>query len=33
MHVSSIRQKLGSRRDGTSWIQTVRGRGYQLVLD
>ena len=33
MHVSGIRQKLGSRSDGSSWIQTVRGRGYQLVID
>lgn len=33
MHVSSIRQKLGTRADGSSWVQTVRGRGYQLVLD
>ncbi|MCP5247150.1 MAG: response regulator transcription factor [Candidatus Accumulibacter sp.] len=31
VHVSSIRQKLGTRPDGTSWIQTVRGQGYQLV--
>jgi two-component system OmpR family response regulator len=33
MHVSGIRQKLGTRSDGSSWIQTVRGRGYQLVAD
>lgn len=33
MHVSAIRQKLGVRPDGSSWIQTVRGRGYQFVLD
>ncbi|HXP98315.1 MAG TPA: response regulator transcription factor [Telmatospirillum sp.] len=31
VHISSIRQKLGSRDDGRSWIQTVRGLGYQLV--
>ena len=33
VHVSSIRQKLGLRADGQSWIQSVRGRGYQLLLD
>ncbi len=31
VHVSSIRHKLGTRPDGDSWIQTVRGQGYQLV--
>lgn len=31
VHISSIRQKLGLRPDGESWIQTVRGMGYQLV--
>lgn len=31
VHVSSIRQKLGSRPAGDSWIQTIRGQGYQLV--
>ncbi|HRD94270.1 response regulator transcription factor [Accumulibacter sp.] len=31
VHVSSIRQKLGARPDGSSWIQTIRGQGYQLV--
>ncbi|WP_291993512.1 response regulator transcription factor [Candidatus Accumulibacter sp. ACC003] len=31
VHVSSIRQKLGGRPDGSSWIQTVRGQGYQFV--
>jgi two-component system OmpR family response regulator len=31
VHVSSIRQKLGARPDGDSWIQTVRGQGYQFV--
>jgi two-component system response regulator CpxR len=31
VHISSIRQKLGLRADGRSWIQTVRGVGYQLV--
>jgi DNA-binding response OmpR family regulator len=33
VHISSIRQKLGLRDDGQSWIQSVRGRGYQLLLD
>lgn len=31
VHISSIRQKLGVRQDGRSWIQSVRGQGYQLV--
>lgn len=33
VHISSIRQKLGSREDGQSWIQGVRGMGYQLLTD
>ncbi|KQX34509.1 response regulator transcription factor [Variovorax sp. Root434] len=33
VHISSIRQKLGTRPDGESWIQSVRGRGYQLLED
>ncbi len=33
VHVSSIRQKLGLRGDGESWIQTVRGQGYQLTRE
>lgn len=33
VHVSSLRQKLGPRGDGQSWIQTVRGVGYQLVRE
>ncbi|MCE4554699.1 response regulator transcription factor [Roseateles cellulosilyticus] len=33
VHISSIRQKLGLRDDGQSWIQSVRGRGYQLLKD
>jgi DNA-binding response OmpR family regulator len=33
VHISSIRQKLGTRPDGQSWIQNVRGRGYQLLKD
>lgn len=31
VHMSSIRQKLGCQPDGRSYIQTVRGQGYQLV--
>lgn len=33
VHISSIRQKLGRRADGQSWIESVRGRGYQLLVD
>ncbi len=33
VHISSIRQKLGSRDDGQAWIQGVRGMGYQLLTD
>ncbi len=33
VHLSSIRQKLGVRGDGQSWIQSVRGQGYQLLQD
>ena len=33
VHISSVRQKLGLREDGQSWIRSVRGQGYQLVLD
>ena len=33
VHISSIRQKLGARGDGQSWIQSVRGQGYQLLQD
>ncbi|MGC1442601.1 MAG: response regulator transcription factor [Burkholderiaceae bacterium] len=33
VHISSIRQKLGKRGDDSSWIQTVRGQGYLLVLE
>jgi len=33
VHMSSIRQKLGLRADGESWIQTVRGVGYQLCRE
>lgn len=31
VHMSSIRQKLGQQLDGHSYIQTVRGKGYQLI--
>lgn len=33
VHLSSVRQKLGTRPDGQSWIQSVRGQGYQLLRD
>ncbi|MFA5984426.1 MAG: response regulator transcription factor [Methylococcaceae bacterium] len=33
VHMSSIRQKLGNQSDGRSYIQTVRGLGYQLVKE
>lgn len=33
VHMSSIRQKLGKQFDGRSYIQTVRGQGYQLIGD
>ncbi len=33
VHISSIRQKLGARPDGQSWIRSVRGLGYQLLED
>lgn len=33
VHVSSIRHKLGARPNGDSWIQTVRGQGYQFVKE
>lgn len=33
VHVSSIRQKLGTRPNGTSWIQTIRGVGYHFVKE
>ncbi len=31
VHVSSLRQKIGTLADGRSCIQTVRGQGYQFV--
>ncbi|QKC92665.1 response regulator [Mesorhizobium sp. NZP2234] len=33
VHISSVRQKLGLREDGQSRIKSVRGQGYQLLLD
>lgn len=33
VHLSSIRQKLGTLADGRSCIQTVYRRGYQLIRD
>jgi len=33
VHISSIRQKLGTRPDGEPWIKSVRGMGYQLLED
>ncbi|MFK0161243.1 response regulator [Rhizobium sp. NPDC090279] len=33
VHISSVRHKLGTRADGTSWIRSVRGQGYQLVQE
>lgn len=31
VHMSSIRHKLGVQEDGHAYIQTVRGKGYQLI--
>ncbi|HFH3285668.1 response regulator transcription factor [Pseudomonas aeruginosa] len=31
VHISAIRQKLGSRPDGQPWIRNVRGLGYQFL--
>jgi len=33
VHVSNLRQKLGTLSDGRSCIQTIRGRGYLLVRE
>jgi len=33
VHISSIRQKLGLRPDGSPWITNVRGMGYQLLTE
>jgi DNA-binding response OmpR family regulator len=31
--MSSIRHKLGQLTDGRSYIQTIRGMGYQLIWE
>ncbi len=33
VHLSSIRHKLGRRPDGQSWIETIRGIGYQFIRE
>jgi DNA-binding response OmpR family regulator len=33
VHLSSVRHKLGMRKDGQAWIQSVRGQGYILLQD
>ena len=33
VHISSIRQKMGLRTDGQSWIRAVRGQGYQFLTE
>ena len=33
VHISSVRQKLGLRADGQPWIRSVRGQGYQLLVE
>jgi two-component system OmpR family response regulator len=33
VHMSSIRHKLGQLTDGRSYIQTIRGMGYQLIWE
>lgn len=33
VHMSSLRHKLGPQDNGESWIQTVRGKGYQLIRE
>lgn len=33
VHMSSIRNKLGKLNDGRSYIQTVRGLGYVLIIE
>lgn len=33
VHVSKLRQKLGSHPDGLPWIRTIRGQGYLLTQD
>jgi len=33
VHVSSLRQKVGKLSDGRSYIQTIRGQGYQFIRE
>lgn len=33
VHISSLRQKIGKRTDGRSYIETVRGQGYQFIKE
>jgi two-component system, OmpR family, response regulator len=33
VHVSSLRQKVGKLADGRSYIETVRGQGYQFIKE
>ncbi len=33
VHMSSIRQKLGNQEEGQSYIQTIRGKGYQFIRE
>ncbi len=32
MHISNLRKKLGSRKDGDERIKTLRGNGYQYLI-
>lgn len=33
VHVSNLRKKLPSRKDGLPWIKTLRSKGYLFVID
>jgi two-component system, OmpR family, response regulator len=33
VHISSLRQKVGKLPDGRSYIETVRGQGYQFIKE
>ena len=33
MHMSNLRKKLPSRKNGLPWFKTVRGKGYILLKD
>jgi len=33
VHISSLRQKIGPLPGGRSFIQTVRGQGYQFIVE